>query len=990
MKGSSEQSGYSGEKASEGAAEEKEFDITPAGTADEKKDEKEWDISVAEETESPEESASEGAAQEEDPLSVQPEWYDNVRRGLPSTPTPEAENEPEPQGELERGETENKNEGAGYMRIPENYLKSEYDAPEQVREEAENAVAEMPEKDRESIIRGFLGLGYDVQKFKGKTLSKVFTGVAEKIGERKAEGKLEKKPFVKRLFEAYGKNYSDLAERAQNDREKFNKEGGAKGITKSAISATGTLLTWGRAIGGFGTPLGTFAAAAIAFGKGGEMVKEAHLRSEDVIEEGRVHDIDAAEDEARKLYAEAKEKSEDGAVTKEQLMQTYKERLPQDLIDRLARDAGTEGFIAKCAQMIVRKDIELSAKRIQGKLSEIEKDSALSKEQKEKRVAGTIKKYERFLKDMDRIVGNGGAVDAIAYGSRLVEKGGKAAATLVALETLGELAWRGTAALEALTEQNSEEMSIPETAPSIESAHTQPPAGEILLGEEAETMLRESKERLIDFALKEKLGAFDLTMDDLAESELDTVELELLVNGVEAGGFGGNTRDIIMFLAHTPEAAEKLDDDAVRSLLSNETMSAERVEEILGADKTAVIGKGESISEVLGASMPPDAKVTVVNPDGTELEDFDANLVHEGDTVAQNADGTITVFKTSDSAVNPEHSLQGVYDSIKQGLDEKGVPSEFQNALNKGEGHWEGQVSRAEASEIEETWNSLKADFDALDEEGKKMFLGKLSKGMTGEEISAVLREQLGSEQELATEEVPQDIREQFVSAEGRKAAAEALEKAYAPEEIERAKIPGETDWPPIDGKTPEERIAPDAWSEDIRKGERFTIHDDALDDVDAREQVKAPAHEISPPERLPEVAAHAESDVPEIVLKTGENEYIYNGPAGDFKGKFSYNENNEITGFRHEGGTKLGGADELRNSVLKEGWREKILGRKGGSYLIEQKIKMTADDLGIRQRILTAMERAGDKDTKEYQFLKKTIATRIGLLEKTYGDIFK
>lgn len=952
-----------------------EFDITP-DAPDEALHEKEWDINIPEENEAPEEAPKE-KPKAPDPLSVQPEWYDNVRKGLPSTPG--AESEPEVQEEASHAEAENKNEGVRYVSISENYLKSKYDAPEQVREEAEKVIAEMPEEDRVSLAKGVVGFGYKVQEFKGKVFSKAFKWAADK---------LEEKSFGNRLFESYGEIYDNLADRAHTDRERFNKEGGAVKGLKSAAILAGNVAMWGRTVIGVGSPLGSITAAAMFAGKGGEAVKEAHLKSEEVIEEGRVHDIDEAAQEAQKLYEEAKEKSADGVITAGELQQAYKERLPQDLLDRLSKDAQSANFISKCTQWIAHKNIEHSAQKIKEKLDEIENNGAFSKEAKEKAKARVATKYDKFLRDMDRIVGNGGTVDMIAYGSRLVEKGGTIVAAGMALETIGEGILHGVRALDVLeTDLNETREELVENIPLEQNNED---AVREIFGSFSERMV-EGGVAPDDVALAEQAAALGLGSGDFDEFQGDTVQLSQLMTGVQELSLGGNEANIMKAILAHQEVAEKLDNADVRDLLSHEVMSVGHEEDILNAENVAVVGKGESISEVLGIDMSPEMKVMVVNPDGTELEDFDANLVHQGDTVVQNADGTVTVFKTSDVAVGPGHSLQGIYDSIKEGLDEKGIPSEVQNALNQGEGHWEGQISRAEASEIEETWNLLKADFDTMEAEGKNAFLGKLSKGMTGEEISKALHEQLVSGQELTTEEIPPDVREQFIDAEGKRMAAETMEKVYTPEQIENAKIPGETDGPPIDGKTPEERIAPDAWSESIRKGGRYEVHDDVLDDdSEAQEQAETPSREVAPPGHLPETPAHVENHTSETVLKTGENEYIYNGPTGDFKGKFSYNENNEIVGFRHEGGTKVGGAGDLEDSVLKEGWREKLLGRKGGAYLAEQQIKTTAHDLGIRQRILTAMEKAGEKDTKEYQFLKKTIATRIERLEKTYGDIFK
>ena len=57
------------------------------------------------------------------------------------------------------------------------------------------------------------------------------------------------------------------------------------------------------------------------------------------------------------------------------------------------------------------------------------------------------------------------------------------------------------------------------------------------------------------------------------------------------------------------------------------------------------------------------AKVTVINPDGTEIQNFDANLVHEGD-IMFTMGGT---FK-SIPALEAEHSLKEVGNHVSEKL----------------------------------------------------------------------------------------------------------------------------------------------------------------------------------------------------------------------------------------------------------------------------------------------------------------------------------
>lgn len=982
------------------APENKEFNITPDGVQENNSDEQVL------------ETAEENAAESKEEIDwnaelPQPVWYDSVHEGLKTQKDVDVSGAPEKPEAVEAKEEKNLQEEINwdaplpqpvwYDSVREGLpsaqtLEAEKAHENLIHEDVEKVIAEMPQEERRSFANTLLRGANGVNIWKSGVLGGAFKGAAELISDRKKNDSLEEKPFVKRLFEAYGVLYSDLAEKARRDGEKFNTEGGTKTAVTSVMSATGTVLTWGRAVVGYGTPLGTVTAAAMAVGRGGEAVKEAYLESKDVIQEGRVHDIDAAEAEAWKLYEDAKEKSDNGTVAKDQLIQAYAEHLPQDIIDRLAKDAGDRGFIAQCAQRIAQRNIERSAKEIQEKLSEIENNNAFSKEQKAKNVERLLGKYESFLKNTDRMVGNNGEINARALVAQKLGKAGRVAAGVMALETLGEIAVQGAEALSEFVNFQETETDISgENISGNEGVDSRYSQGENVSPNDENALIQASTERLTDFALKEKLGGVGLTMEDLGQSKLTSVELESVATGVALGGFGENAGDIVKTIAENPDSEKNLDNTVVHSLLSNTTLSEGRVQEIVSMDTAGVVGRGESISEVLGVAVPLDMKITVVNPDGTTLENFDANLVHYGDTVIRGNDGSVTVFKTSDIAVSHENSLQGVYDSIKKGLDEKGIPSEIQNALNQGEGHWDGQISRAEATDIEKTWNTLRDDFNALHEDEKKSFLSKLSQGMTGERVSELLHEQRVGMSELVTEEVSPDMSERFgtVAEERNEAVKETMEKVYTPEEIKEAEIPDETPVPPLDGRVPGERIAPDAWDKNIGE-KKFVIHDDVLDDIDPQEQEKPPARVVASSEDLPEAKPmRGEYAAPVIAEKMADHVYSYKGPEGVFTGKFLYNEHNEVIGVQPRATLGMNGVTMVEKSILNDNWMEQPLEVKN-QHLARQEIKIAAYDLGVKKRILGVMEKAGEKDTKEYHYLKNAIDRRIGKLEEKFGDIFK
>ena len=64
-----------------------------------------------------------------------------------------------------------------------------------------------------------------------------------------------------------------------------------------------------------------------------------------------------------------------------------------------------------------------------------------------------------------------------------------------------------------------------------------------------------------------------------------------------------------------------------------------------GLEIKGTVPEGGSVSEVLNEAMAENSTVTVINPDGSQIEHFDADLVHPGDTIFQSPTGEIFVLK---------------------------------------------------------------------------------------------------------------------------------------------------------------------------------------------------------------------------------------------------------------------------------------------------------------------------------------------------------
>lgn len=492
-----------------------------------------------------------------------------------------------------------------------------------------------------------------------------------------------------------------------------------------------------------------------------------------------------------------------------------------------------------------------------------------------------------------------------------------------------------------------------------------------------------AKEALLGGVTREELGlaekalALGLHPDDFSSYAHSPAELSKMIDVVEKLSLGENTPDVLKTLLDHPETIDKLDDTLTRELLALPNINEEHVERILTADTITSVGKGESVSEALGLRLAPDAQITVVNPDGTVLENFDANLVHAGDTVVHNTDGNITIYKTSEITVRPEQSLQGIYNSIEKDLNDSGIPKELQRALNHGENTWENRISRAEAGEIKRVWSGLEKDVNSLSAEDRRAFLGTLQKGMSSDEITALLHE--------------------------RQNAAEAVARIYTPEEIAQVRPPGDVAWPPTDNKTPAERISPDAWSEQVKGGGQFTLDAETKPISASQWEVNLPAEKITeapPPENLPET-----EPIPETTMEHAEDEPILeqamrpesalfkyeDGKEGNFTGKFDHDNNGNVIRFLPVGSPVEGGDVLLQNLVLKSDWGKTIsetMGDKASSTIKD--IENDALALGIKKRILETMWGIGKGGTEEYTFLKNEIATNVTQFEKKYGDIFK
>lgn len=301
--------------------------------------------------------------------------------------------------------------------------------------EAVEEIQAMPEEKKKRTLNGIVNLGAFASEWKSEKMASL-------IGS--AESKTDQGSAMNRLLAATREYYQRRAESSRKLIERNDKMLSVSGTLTNA-SKVGSILSWGRVgldivgHGAFAKQLNPFrhmTAAAMAFGTGAEIGKEMRLKNTDVRTLTRIEDAEAAEDEARALYEEAKKKA-GGEVTAEALSASYKERLPQDLLKRIQENP--DGFATSFVSKVFKKDLAWGVERIQKNLDKIDADPKLTDEQKAAKRQRVLAGAEGFLRDADRMLTRSAGVDAAAYSARLVEKGAKAFVTVMAVDTMARL-----------------------------------------------------------------------------------------------------------------------------------------------------------------------------------------------------------------------------------------------------------------------------------------------------------------------------------------------------------------------------------------------------------------------------------------------------------------------------------------------------------------------------------------------------------------------
>ncbi len=326
--------------------------------------------------------------------------------------------------------------------LEQGYAGKHEDAPageEKERETATEAEAEaveqfekLPPEQKLTIIQNISEAGFKVEKWKNEGLAWVFGSLA---GDKKTHARDKS---LQRFFDSTKDIFERDAKRAEQSLADLHAGKEAKlrlfGVDIIDIKTLrGSGFLWGNIMKIGRSVLGPFAWAntgLMAAGVGFEAAKEARLGNEDVMEKTRIQDIDQAEDAARRIYQEAKEKAGAGnAVSKETLEKAYQEGIPKDLLERLAKNI-EPGVENSFWQKVLLGDMEGTVEKMETELAKIDADEGLSDEARNSKKDAYLNNWftrSQRLKDYDRIVSQNGEIDALASLARYGEFTAKAA-----------------------------------------------------------------------------------------------------------------------------------------------------------------------------------------------------------------------------------------------------------------------------------------------------------------------------------------------------------------------------------------------------------------------------------------------------------------------------------------------------------------------------------------------------------------------------------
>jgi len=336
--------------------------------------------------------------------------------------------------------------------------------------EVVDEVENMPEQEKKKWHENIGNLGYRISGYKNEKMSEIMTGISKLSGKDNIAGK---------YFNNYSKNYKKLSENDKKSRDTIG-----KGVISSGAGTGkgfGILFKYGRALYDLGylNPLRHITAAAMILGKSSEVLKETRLESESAQQKTRIgeedeiglynamtqgrtedevkkaekeldkddyerykqgeSDMDRVMEEAWSVYEKAQKQNNGKAPSKEQLKEAYAGGLPEDIQKRFARGEFSQ---TKWYKIYINKSksVKYYADKLSNKLEKIEKNKKLTNEEKTLKRNNLLARNEALVNDLDKMVGDAGAIDTVAYASRVAEKFGKGVATVMIFDSIRMLA----------------------------------------------------------------------------------------------------------------------------------------------------------------------------------------------------------------------------------------------------------------------------------------------------------------------------------------------------------------------------------------------------------------------------------------------------------------------------------------------------------------------------------------------------------------------
>ncbi|MBI2278497.1 MAG: hypothetical protein HYU81_00270 [Candidatus Brennerbacteria bacterium] len=267
----------------------------------------------------------------------------------------------------------------------------------------------MPETEREKIGVALRNLGFYAEEKKNLFFAGVFNKLAA-VDKDKRGGVITK--FVEKLENQFEKDAEKARERIETVEKTKNRE-----TLANAGYLFGNLMKYGRTIADVAgwtvaAPLRYVMMAGMAFARGAEAMKEVRFENEKVVEKTRIEDADKAAGEGFKIYEAAKVRAGARKVSARDLDKAYREYLPHDLLERLyCKTPEQPSLVNRVVQGILRTHIEISVGLLGSKIEGIEENKKLSPEEKKIKRERLFHRFERRLRDYDRVVGQFGTVD---------------------------------------------------------------------------------------------------------------------------------------------------------------------------------------------------------------------------------------------------------------------------------------------------------------------------------------------------------------------------------------------------------------------------------------------------------------------------------------------------------------------------------------------------------------------------------------------------